>query len=49
MLQLQQMEAAASNKLILKRADSYTPNIPPHKRQNNVMKKEPDCMALFKY
>lgn len=29
MLQLQQMEAAASNKLILKRADSYTPNIPP--------------------
>ncbi|WP_275887320.1 hypothetical protein [Bacillus wiedmannii] len=23
-----QMEAAASNKLILKRADSYTPNIP---------------------
>lgn len=31
MLQLQQMEAAASNKLILKRADSYTPNIPPIK------------------
>lgn len=29
--QLQQMETAASNKLILKRADSYTANIPPIK------------------
>lgn len=29
--QFQQMEAAASNKLILKRADSYTANIPPIK------------------